>query len=183
MSEAGAVAAPISCCKLRGSAHDSVQGSGQETCAASSPSAKESAISQPTTASHCSSSTEELSDQFYDYSNGGPRFVEQQPAGGSSDHSTCEVIAQYCDFAGAAAAVVCSVGKGQAVLCGTHPELAPHWLGSADAPIDKQDSDAKVQCADRAETVKSKLQQTQGQRQQFWAKLMKAAGLEQYLAS
>eukprot|EP00887_Chlorella_sp_A99_P002281 scaffold10.g2281.t1 len=67
-----------------------------------------------------------------DYFNGGPAFVE-------ADHwEGVEVLAVYADApaeaaaaarGALAAAVLCRAGAGRAVLCGTHPELSPAWLG------------------------------------------------------
>jgi hypothetical protein len=86
----------------------------------------------------------------HDYSNGGPLFVTHDMQPDVSGLSGVQVLATYCALpdrhglklsgqqqqqqhnavAGIqpAAAVRCSVGAGVAVLCGTHPELAPHWL-------------------------------------------------------
>ncbi len=64
-----------------------------------------------------------------DYINGGPAFVSldgtsllHQPPNG------VQVLATYPDRGDAAAALLCAVGQGRAVLCGTHPELHPSWL-------------------------------------------------------
>ena len=39
-----------------------------------------------------------------------------------------KALAYFDDFPKVSAAVQCRVGSGVAVLCATHPELAPHWL-------------------------------------------------------
>lgn len=39
-----------------------------------------------------------------------------------------QVLATYPERGGAAAALLCTLGQGRAVLCGTHPELHPSWL-------------------------------------------------------
>ena len=120
---------------------------------------------------------------FYDYSNGGPRFDEedasQDEIGGPS--GACKVLAQYHDLANAAAAVLCPVGKGQAVLCGTHPELAPHWLGAADSPLNAM-APQELKCVGNASNVKERLQRTWARRLLFWAELLIACGLKGHLA-
>lgn len=72
-----------------------------------------------------------------DYCNGGPVFCPDPDPGqdpgdpDTSGPSPIRVLAEYEDLGGAIAAVRCAVGSGCAVLCGTHPELAPHWLDAA----------------------------------------------------
>ena len=70
-----------------------------------------------------------------DYSNGGPVFVMPHaqalaPEEGQADDDTVTVLAQYEETLNGRgpdgppiAAVRCRVGRGVAVLCGTHPEL------------------------------------------------------------
>ncbi len=90
-----------------------------------------------------------------DYCNGGPGFYmtgsaglpqihdahQHMAAGHASCGPTCthakdkeqeqagmRALAFFDDYPGTAAAVQCRVGSGVAVLCATHPELAPRWL-------------------------------------------------------
>jgi biotin--protein ligase len=81
-----------------------------------------------------------------DYCNGGPFFASLQDGSAAAVEQLpgVTVLARYCDRrapdaaarAGEQqqrqqrriAAVRCRVGSGVAVLCGTHPELAPAWL-------------------------------------------------------
>jgi hypothetical protein len=78
-----------------------------------------------------------------DYCNGGP-YLTALDGSPDLDHLPgVTVLAQYCkvpvaavdpvqqqrqEYARRVAAVRCSVGRGVAVLCGTHPELGPEWL-------------------------------------------------------
>ena len=68
-----------------------------------------------------------------DYCNGGPVFCPDRDPGRDPGgaHPSFRVLAEYEDLGGAIAAVRCAVGRGRAVLCGTHPELSPHWLDAA----------------------------------------------------
>jgi len=54
-----------------------------------------------------------------DYINGGPKFVPYN----NNNASLYETLAVYPEKSNALAAVRCTVGKGVAVLCATHPEL------------------------------------------------------------
>lgn len=56
----------------------------------------------------------------------GPAGPAQQPTGNGQQQQQQQV--QQEGFVRRAAAVRCGVGQGVAVLCGTHPELDPHWL-------------------------------------------------------
>ena len=47
---------------------------------------------------------------------------------GNEGSRLAKVLAYLDDFPGVPAALQCPVGSGVAVLCATHPELAPHWL-------------------------------------------------------
>jgi len=67
-----------------------------------------------------------------DYVNGGPLFF--LPSGCLVGINTrlpqgMDILATYPDHNHAAAALSCSIGLGRAVLCSSHPELAPGWLG------------------------------------------------------
>ena len=176
MSEAGAVAAPIAQCAGQPEAADT--GSVRDTTGPSS-SQQQSDLASASSASGPDVHPGLLagSECFYDYSNGGPRFDEEAAANGEIPGSQeCRVLATYCDLGNAAAAVACRVGRGKAVLCGTHPELATHWLGTADQPVDS-DAARQLQCISNAATVKGKLEQTQAQRQRFWLYLLQECGL------
>ena len=182
MSEAGAVAAPISFCRSDDPANSDQLERTTQVPGANCNAANQQGTAAPHELSAISNEQQACSREcFYDYSNGGPQFVADSAAT-SKFTSSCRVLAQYCDFEGAAAAVACSVGKGHAVLCGTHPELAPHWLGTADAPMHRQDVTGRAHCINTAESVRSKLEQMQDQRQHFWMQLLKACGLGAYLA-
>lgn len=74
--------------------------------------------------------------QVMNYYNGGGLFV------GASKMSNVDVLASYANptdveketaDAGNAAIVHCKVGKGDAILCGTHPEFVPSLLKSFDS--------------------------------------------------
>jgi biotin--protein ligase len=82
-----------------------------------------------------------------DYCNGGPVFVGADGGPVPDEGEGYSVLARYdlpppppsssaaahAAAAGGVAAVACAVGAGVAVLCGTHPELAPaaRWLPDA----------------------------------------------------
>lgn len=93
-----------------------------------------------------------------DYCNGGPVFVAADGGAVPDEGDGFSVLARYelpppppCSSpaaaaaaAGGVAAVACVVGAGVAVLCGTHPELAPvaRWLPDAPALAAALDGDA-----------------------------------------
>lgn len=121
-----------------------------------------------------------------DYVNGGPAFV----TGGDGGGGGIEVLATYPERSDAVAAVACQVGLGRAVLCSTHPELAPGWLalppggGRSDAvAVASADSDAEAyaghSAADEAHVaaLRSQLEAAAAGRWALWTALLGAAGL------
>ena len=134
-----------------------------------------------------------------DYCNGGPVFCpDPDPGRNPTDPDPAaafRVLAEYKDLGGAIAAVRCAVGGGRAVLCGTHPELAPHWLDAAceadgepavsagAAGTDKTDEGPGVQPEGRgggvrAAGVRAALARDGPARQRLWRMLLAEAGLE-----
>eukprot|EP00803_Ostreobium_quekettii_P006866 evm.model.scf_45.9 EVM.evm.TU.scf_45.9 scf_45:121074-122733(+) len=105
----------------------------------------------------------------HDYANGAPAFLPQ----GNSTWSgvNASVIARYQDFGNLAAAVRCDVGDGVAVLCGTHPELHPHWLDDA------RDGDPHVQ------QLQESLKASQHNKLLFWHRLLMDAKCGQFLVA
>ena len=82
-----------------------------------------------------------------DYINGGPGFFALDGRCMlASPLPGVQVLATYPERGGAAAALLCAVGRGRAVLCGTHPELHPSWL----EPCLSGAGDASA-CSDRAQ--------------------------------
>jgi biotin---protein ligase len=72
-----------------------------------------------------------------DYVNGGPGFIgpvarrDQDSWLRDEDAAAIdgvEVLAEFIEHGGAAAALLCHVGNGRAVLCSSHPELDASWL-------------------------------------------------------
>lgn len=123
-----------------------------------------------------------------------------------------EVLAEYVDQNGAASAILCHVGSGKAVLCASHPELAPHWLslpvggGRSDAigidcvSVSTRDLynsgvhliDSQVNISNIFENLnreqhvgrlKKVLEASHGRRWNFWVSLLTAAGLEDIIIS
>jgi hypothetical protein len=94
----------------------------------------------------CLNGTAGLQDRLattLDYCNGGPYLTALDGNPDIDQLPGVTVLAQYCqvpvaaaspvqqqhqEYARRVAAVRCSVGRGVAVLCGTHPELGPEWL-------------------------------------------------------
>ena len=61
------------------------------------------------------------------YYNGGCSFVDAHKM------PDVHVLARYSDIQDSPAAIIeCAVGKGKALLCGVHPEYAPHFLEKND---------------------------------------------------
>jgi hypothetical protein len=130
----------------------------------------------------------------FDYSNGGPVLLaadgspdlEQLPAVtvlaryGQLPPSAAAALAQpghqqqvqqRQSAAGRVAAVRCAVGKGVAVLCGTHPELGPEWLdpcGESNAAQGPQPHEAapSSQLAQAAAGAGASIPQQQREREQ-----------------
>lgn len=116
-----------------------------------------------------------------------------------------QVLATYPERGGAAAALRCRVGDrgGCAVLCGSHPELAPSWLaghapGAAalSAAVRQPASQvvdglglraaavaaaAEVGCDEHVSKLQEALQAAQPQRWRFWRSLLLAAGLRPWM--
>lgn len=118
-----------------------------------------------------------------------------------------QVLATYPERGGAAAALRCRVGDrgGCAVLCGTHPELAPSWLaglapGAACDPTNQRQAGdaapivdglggraaavglaAEAGCDVHVRQLQAALQAAQPQRWRFWRSLLVAAGLRPWM--
>ena len=161
-----------------------------------------------------------------DYLNGGPGFLEvsldtinSNGNGGALRGSyltkessyipeNIEILATFTDHNDAAAAIACHVGLGRAVLCSTHPELAPDWLalpsgaGRSDAVLSSVDLEKKtytnssggnsmtVSVSNSVKTenddghvdmLRSELVVHESGRWKFWRTLLIAAGLEDAL--
>ena len=135
-----------------------------------------------------------------DYCNGGPMFCpDANPRQYPTDPESAaafRVLAEYEELGGAIAAVRCTVGGGRAVLCGTHPELAPHWLDAAceadgepvmcagAAGTDETDVGPGVQPGGRgwsvrAAGVRAALARDGPARQRLWRMLLAEAGLRE----
>ncbi|GFR44822.1 hypothetical protein Agub_g6160 [Astrephomene gubernaculifera] len=78
-----------------------------------------------------------------------------------------EVLAVYPDLGNAMAAVRCRVGRGVAVLCGTHPEMPYESLLNAVLPYDARQ-------ARHVAALGSELAAWERQRRQFWMALLLA---------
>ena len=123
-----------------------------------------------------------------DYCNGGPVFTRLDGSAWTADEdggSGVEVIARYerkgaatatppstspapaAAAAGGVAALRARHGAGVAVLCGTHPELAPAgaWLGG------------EGQDGERAASLAAELDAGGSERAAFWEGLLRAAGV------
>ena len=135
-----------------------------------------------------------------DYTNGGPAFL---PNSSSSGHAY-ETLAVYTEKDDALAAVRCFIGKGLAVLVGTHPELDTKWLSAAPDIVPAVDSTLKTRgtclettadCGstwakgaadfgrktDGRESVREQLEKCARERRMYLTALLQAAGLAQYL--
>lgn len=143
-----------------------------------------------------------------DYVNGGPQFLSA-PDGSLLTPETLlslnkyhdiRVLARYVDISQSAASLLCRVGQGKAVLCASHPELDPSWLGrpagagrsdyvaslhdgnggelSAAASTKKRTMTAAEQYI---ENLRLKLEGNQQQRWEYWRLLLSSAGLDEYL--
>ena len=149
-----------------------------------------------------------------DYVNGGPgfRITTLENKGIENSNSlvgnefpcdsrlppNIEIIATYPDLNNAAAALVChNVGRGRAVLCSSHPELASKWLalptgaGRSDEVVSTIDAaavgNASVDSSitnedeDHAVGLCRQLEENAAGRWLFWRTLLIAAGLEDAL--
>ena len=129
--------------------------------------------------------------QCRDYSNGGPSFElirsdATLQCDCSSQQQAFQILAVYTEKANAIAALKCSVGKGVALLVGTHPELDPKWLASQrDAVAVDQGlkGEPGIQKDDETtrEHVKQQLEDYSAERKQYIDMLLIEAGLGKYL--
>ena len=141
-----------------------------------------------------STGTPEVRVRCRDYSNGGPFFqpLAEGPAArqvmaasaGAAENFT--VLAVYTEKEDAIAALKCHVGRGRAVLVGTHPELAPKWLASQtdavaidqsfreDCPTQQSDEDVR-------EGVREQLQRWSKERHEYLCMLLHEAGLGKHV--
>lgn len=107
-----------------------------------------------------------------DYINGGPEFI--LPA--LVDNTKYKVLARYLDKNEAVAAVSCKVGKGVAILCGTHPELDSLYLGAVDS-LEHIETDADVKSHNYIHELKEVLASNKLPRWEYWLSLLHEAGL------
>jgi glutamine amidotransferase-like uncharacterized protein len=127
--------------------------------------------------------------QCRDYSNGGPSFVP--PVGRAGDASEAaaqqksfKVLAVYTDMDNAIAALKCEIGKGAAVLVGTHPELEPRWLSAQPDVVAIEEglkSGGQRHDDDVRKHVREQLEKCSKERQEYFSMLMTEAGLGIYL--
>lgn len=124
-----------------------------------------------------------------DYSNGGPSFKPFTSMHGEVDtpERAFQVLAVYTEKEDAIAALKCCIGKGVALLVGTHPELDPKWLASQrdtvaidqglkDRIDDTLDHDGEVR-----ERVKEQLERCSTERKLYIDMLLGEAGLYKHL--
>lgn len=156
-----------------------------------------------------------------DYINGGPSFLYSQPSQANNNSNSndnfpavrlspdspqmhgVEILATFPEHDNAAAAVVCQVGLGRAVLCSTHPELTSDWLalppgaGRSDAVLTSVDAeqetyrthqDGDVSYTNEVFRIENHVAQLRQQldnhrigRWAFWNTLLVAAGLRDAL--
>lgn len=139
-----------------------------------------------------------------DYINGGPKFAPYN----NTNASLYETLAVYPEKSNALAAVRCTVRKGIAVLCATHPELDAKWISESNlhelgAVIDdKLVVDillAKSSSSSNHDCINSKVNQAKlpenvvklkeiltahgEDRQRYLNRLLIAAGLEEFLST
>ena len=110
-----------------------------------------------------------------DYCNGGPVFCPD--AGAAQPGANIFVLATYVELGGAAAAVSCRVGAGRVVLCGTHPELAPHWLDKACGAQEEGVCEGVPRGSGQAAGVRAALAAGAPARRRFWDMLLSEAGV------
>jgi hypothetical protein len=125
---------------------------------------------------------EGLTRECVDYVNGGCAFHAFPAARAPRDF---EVLARYAVLAGGApAAVLCRVGAGHAVLCGTHPELDMSFLGAPDGATDAAGprGGGCAPCDARCAGVRAALEAGAAARGKYWRALLAHAGLERLLA-
>ena len=160
-------------------------------------------------------------DECKDYINGGPGFLFPQPSQCTDTSSSLndglsinrsidshvgwlsptdcppipgvDILATFPEHNNAAAALVCPIGLGRAVLCSTHPELTSDWLalppggGRSDAVLTSVDAESETYKAHSkssevyVEQLRCELEAHGLGRFAFWITLLRSAGLEQYL--
>ena len=123
--------------------------------------------------------------QCRDYSNGGPSFVPPERRAGdapeaAAQHKSFKVLAVYTEKDSAIAALKCEIGKGAAVLVGTHPELEPTWLSSQPDVVAIEEglkSAGQRHDEDVRKHVREQLKKCSKKRQEYFSMLMNEAGL------
>lgn len=120
-----------------------------------------------------------------DYVNGGPAFFPCSSVPSAGPH---RVLARYAGVPGRpAAAVSCAVGRGVAVLCGTHPELGTRWLGVGDVCGDGPAAAENVRTDESPgrdagiSKLRAALETSQTSRWAFWLFLLSSARLRDRL--
>ena len=107
-------------------------------------------------------------------------------AASSGSAETFTVLAVYTEKEDAIAALKCHVGKGRAVLVGTHPELEPKWLASqpdavAIDPGFREVSSTQQRDEDVRKCVREQLQQWSKERHEYLCMLLHEAGLGEHV--
>ena len=129
-----------------------------------------------------------------DYSNGGPFFqrsgegpvARQVMAASAGAAEAFTVLAVYTEREAAIAALKCHVGRGRAVLVGTHPEVEPKWLASQpDAvAIDqafRESCSTQQRDEDVRKGVREQLQRWSNERHEYLCMLLHEAGLGEHV--
>jgi hypothetical protein len=140
-----------------------------------------------------------------------PPQQQQQQRRQRQQVADVQVLATYPEEGHAAAALLCRVGSGRVVLCGTHPELQTFWLenweaevpgrawvGDASAP-DGSEAGGSGQVWGHVGThpqqqqphndpiqlarLKAELDENEGARWRYWLSLLNALGLSRYLSA
>ncbi|CAL5218350.1 g11 [Coccomyxa viridis] len=130
--------------------------------------------------------------QCRDYSNGGPSFEPFTDSSASmhrefsTQTEAFQVLAVYTEKNDAIAALKCSIGRGVALLVGTHPELDPKWLASQrdTVAVDqglKDQNGLKTHDEGVREHVKEQLERCDAERRLYIDMLLSEAGLGKYL--
>lgn len=94
------------------------------------------------------------------------------------------VLAVYIEKGNAIAAMKCSIGRGVALLVGTHPELDPKWLASQPdtVAIDQGLREESVRSDEAVRKhVRDQLERCSAERRQYFNMLMHEAGLGKYI--
>ena len=127
--------------------------------------------------------------QCRDYSNGGPSFVPPGSIAGdaleaAAQDQSFKVLAVYTGKDNAIAALKCEIGKGVAILVGTHPELEPRWLASQPDTVaieERLKSVGQRHDEDIRKHVREQLEKCSKERQEYFSMLMTEAGLGIYI--